>query len=289
MVGEFVVPSVAALPAAAIDPSLLSPVAAVLEAGPIEEAVADVLGEDWGFVVRNADYLLWGAAITVALTFTSIFLGFLAGFPAGAIEVYGSGYSRAFVRKTGVLLRGTPIIVIMIYMFYVLPIEPLLGAVGWTLTWIDTVLGPTPFTVPTNVPEPFVAATLALGLRSAAYQSQIFRGALQSIDEGQMEAARSIGMSRLQAIRHVIVPQALRRSVPGFQNEFTIVLKDTSIAFAIGLAELLKRSRDLFINETTAVLEVILFMSLIYFVLTFGTNRLLDYLSNTFAIPGETS
>ncbi|AEH35826.1 amino acid ABC transporter permease [Halopiger xanaduensis] len=256
---------------------------------PTEEQVAGRLGEDWAFVYRNADYMLWGTVITIALTLTSLLLGFLAGFPAGAIEVYGDGYSRSFVRKFGVLLRGTPILVIMLLTYFVLPIDIVLVALERTLGAIDFVLGPTPFTAPTDVPEAFFAATLALGFRSAAYQSQIFRGALQSIDEGQMEAARSIGMSRLEAIRHVIVPQALRRSVPGFQNEFTIVLKDTSIAFAIGLGELLKRSQDLFTQQTTAVLEVILFISLVYFVLTFTTNRTLDFVSNRFAIPGESS
>ncbi|WP_207586598.1 amino acid ABC transporter permease [Halomontanus rarus] len=253
-----------------------------------EEQVADSLGEDWAFVYRNRWYLLGGTVITIALTITSLLLGFLAGFPAGVIEAYGGGYSRAFVRKSGVLLRGTPILVIMIFTFFVLPIGYVLGPVQALLDGIDYLLGPTPFTVP-DVGEAFVAATLALGLRSAAYQSQIFRGALGSVDEGQMEAARSIGMSRLEAIRHVIVPQALRRSVPGFQNEFTIVLKDTSIAFAIGLGELLKRSNDLFTQQTTAILEVILFASLLYFVLTFSTNRTLDYVSNYYAVPGESS
>jgi polar amino acid transport system permease protein len=128
---------------------------------------------------------------------------------------------------------------------------------------------------------------VGLGLRSAAYQSQIFRGALQSVDEGQLEAARAVGMSRFQAIRHVVVPQALRRSMPGFQNEFTIVLKDTSIAFAIGLAELLTRGYDLFTQSgrSTAVLEVFLAISAIYFVLTFTTNRGLDRLADYYAIP----
>ncbi|MCU4972361.1 amino acid ABC transporter permease [Halobacteria archaeon AArc-m2/3/4] len=251
-----------------------------------EETVAEYLGEDWAFVYRNREYLLWGTVVTIALTITSLLLGFLAGFPAGVIEAYGGGYSRAFVRKFGVLLRGTPILVIMIYTFYVLPIGIVLDPVQSALAGLDAVLGPIP--VP-DVGEAFMAATLALGFRSAAYQSQIFRGALQNVDEGQMEAARSIGMNRLEAIRHVIAPQALRRSVPGFQNEFTIVLKDTSIAFAIGLGELLKRSNDLFFQQTTAILEVIIFASLIYFVLTFSTNRTLDYVSNRFAIPGESS
>lgn len=255
-------------------------------AAPSEEVVAEAIGDDWAFVYRNRWYLLGGTAVTVALTVTSILLGFLAGFPAGAVETYGSGYSRSLVRKTGVLLRGTPILVIMIYAFFVLPIGVVVGPVVSLLDALDTLLAPTPIAVP-PVGEAFVAATVALGLRSAAYQSQIFRGALGSIDDGQMQAARSVGMSRVEGIRHVIVPQALRRSVPGFQNEFTIVLKDTSIAFAIGLGELLKRSNDLFIQETTAVLEIILAASLIYFVLTFGTNRGLDLVSDRYAIPGE--
>ena len=212
---------------------------------------------DWEFILRNADYLASGLAITISLTIASILLGFAAGFPAGLIEVYGGRYSKALVAGLGVLLRGTPIVVIIIVMFFVVGISPA-----------------------------FLAATLALGFRSAAYQSQIFRGAIESVSGGQMEAARAVGLSRLQAIRHVVVPQALRRSIPGFQNEFTIVLKDTSIAFAIGLAELLTRSYDLFVQRTTAVLEVVLFISLLYFLLTFSTNRALDALGERFAIPG---
>ncbi|WP_254766232.1 amino acid ABC transporter permease [Salinilacihabitans rarus] len=283
----------AQLPAAAPPPETL--LAGVDPLVVSEGLVSQYLGEDWAFVYRNAGYLLRGAVVTVVLTITSILLGFLAGFPAGAIEVYGGGYPRAVVRKAGVLLRGTPILVIIIFAFFVLPIGALAGPINGLVGLLNAVLralsapfGSTAVVLPT-VSAAFVAATVALGFRSAAYQSQIFRGALGSVDEGQMEAARSIGMTRLEAIRYVIVPQAMRRSVPGFQNEFTIVLKDTSIAFAIGLGELLKNSEDLFHQQTTAVLEVFLFASLVYFVLTFGTNRTLDFVNNYFAIPGEST
>ena len=216
---------------------------------------------DWAFVLDSWGYLAGGLVLTIELTLVSILIGFFAGFPAGIVEVYGTRALRTPVRFFGTVLRGTPLVVILIFAYFVFPIN-----------------------------NAFVAAVLGLGLRSAAYQSQIFRGALASIDEGQMEAARSVGMSRLQAIRHVIVPQALRRSMPGFQNEFTIVLKDTSLAFAIGFAELLTRTNDLFVQQTTAVLELFLFASAIYFVLTFVTNRALDRLESHFAIPdGETA
>jgi len=218
---------------------------------------------DWLFVVDNFGYLLGGALVTVGLTITSLALGFLLGFPAGAVEVYGDGVGKRAVSLAGVVLRGTPLVVILVILFFAVSLSS----------------------------SAFITATVGLGLRSAAYQSQIFRGALQSVDDGQLEAARAIGLGYREAIRHVVVPQALRRSLPGFQNEFTIVLKDTSIAFAIGLAELLTRSYDLFTQSgrSTAIMEVILAVSAVYFVLTFATNRALDRLGDRYAIPSGES
>lgn len=226
---------------------------------------------DWAFVASNWEHLALGTAVTILLTVTSLTLGFFAGFPAGAIEVYGDGWLQTIVRTAGVVLRGTPIVVLIVLFFFGLPI-PRIGTVP--LLGIEM--------------KAFFVATLALGLRSAAYQSQVFRGAIQSIDDGQMEAARSVGLSKTQSIRHVIFPQAIRRSVPSFQNEFTIVLKDTSIAFAIGLAELLTRAEQLYLQpgHETAVMEVIIVISAIYFVLTFATNRTLEYVERSYAIPG---
>jgi polar amino acid transport system permease protein len=156
--------------------------------------------------------------------------------------VYGSPWIRVPVRAAGVVLRSTPILVILVFLYFVFPFAT----------------------------SAFVAAVLGLGLRSGAYQAQLFRGAIQSVDTGQMEAARSVGMTRYQSIRHVVVPQALRRSIPGFQNEFTIVLKDTSIAIIIGISELLGVTEDLFLasGQSGAALELILAASAIYFVLT---------------------
>lgn len=213
---------------------------------------------DWRFVWEHRELLFAGLSITVQLAAGSLLLGFLIGFPAGVIEVYGGRYSRGLVRNVGVVLRGTPILVIIMLTFFAFGVSPA-----------------------------FLAATLALGFRSGAYQSQIFRGALQSVGDDQMEAARAVGLTKRQSIQHVVVPQALRRSIPSFQNEMTIVLKDTSIAFAIGLSELLRQSFDLFVQQTTAVLEIILFVSLLYFVVTFITNRGLDVLYGAFKIPGE--
>jgi len=212
---------------------------------------------DWEFVWQQRQFFVEGTLLAVELTLYSIVLGFILGLPAGVVEAYGGKYSRGVVRPVGVAIRGTPILVIIAITYFAFGVSPA-----------------------------FLAATLALGVRSAAYQSQIFRGAIESVEGGQMEAARAVGLSKLDAIRHVVLPQALRRSVPGFQNEFTIVLKDTSIAYAIGVAELLKRSYDLFSLQTSAALEVFLAASLIYFVLTFTVNRGIEALNDRVAIPG---
>jgi len=238
---------------------------------PFGPTLRPLQASDWAFVVANWDTLLVGVLVTVLLTATSLVLGFLAGFPAGTVEVYGSGWLREAVSTAGVVLRGTPIVVLIVLVFFGLPV-PRLGPIPVLEVRMDA----------------FITATLALGLRSGAYQSQVFRGAVQSIGEGQMEAARSVGLSRRGAVRHVIFPQAVRRSVPGFQNEFTIVLKDTSVAFAIGLSELLTRAENLYLQpgRDTAIMEVIVAISAIYFVLTFATNRTLDYVEDVYAVPG---
>jgi polar amino acid transport system permease protein len=91
--------------------------------------------------------------------------------------------------------------------------------------------------------SPFLAGSLALGFASGAYQSEIFRGALQSVAPGQMTAARAIGMSRIKAIRHIILPQAIRLALPAWGNEATLVLKDSTLVFAVGVPEMLRRAQ----------------------------------------------
>jgi polar amino acid transport system permease protein len=134
--------------------------------------------------------------------------------------------------------------------------------------------------------EAFYAAILGLALRSAAYQAQIFRSAINSIPQGQTDAALSIGMSKIKTIRHIVLPQILRLSIPGWSNEFTIVLKDTSIAFGIGVIELMRQGRYVYVRNPDLVLPVLLFIALIYFILVISANRGLSYLEKKYKISG---
>lgn len=139
-----------------------------------------------------------------------------------------------------------------------------------------------------------VAAALALGLRSAAYQSQIFRGAIQAVPPGQMMAARSLGMTKIQAIRSVVLPQAFRLAIPPWANEYSGVVKDTAFACVIGgLIELTRQSQTAMARLSMAkdigsqlILPVFLIVGLFYLALTYGGNALLALLERRLRLPG---
>ncbi|MFW6381571.1 MAG: amino acid ABC transporter permease, partial [Bacillota bacterium] len=132
---------------------------------------------------------------------------------------------------------------------------------------------------------PFVAAVLGIGIRSAAYQSQIFRGAIQSVSGSQFKAGLSLGMNYFQVFWHVILPQAIRISIPPFANEAAIVLKDTSLAFALGVIELLRQGRYI-ISTTYQPLLIFSLVAAIYFIMTFVIHRGLDLFEARMQIPG---
>ena len=165
--------------------------------------------------------LLEGAKMTLILSVLSIGLGFVIGLPVAIMETYGGRILRYIAIAYEGALRGIPLLAIYMVIFFSIPI---LTGIGLPAFW---------------------AAVVGLGIRSSAYQSQIFRSTIQAVDKGQIEAALSLGMSRMQVIRHIVLPQALRMSIPAWMNEYVIVLKDTSIALAIGIVELTRQAHYL--------------------------------------------
>jgi polar amino acid transport system permease protein len=126
---------------------------------------------------------------------------------------------------------------------------------------------------------------LVLGLISAAYQSQIFRGSIKSIGEGQMLAAQSLGIKKYDAILSIILPQALRISIPGWSNEYAILLKDSAIAYAIGVMEVLTRAQFV-ATRTYQPLPIFFASAVIFIILTYGGVKLLSLLEKKVSIPG---
>jgi len=206
--------------------------------------------------------LLWdGLQTTLILTAISLGAATVVGVIMGFLRAYNIFPLSYFVYIYEKVLRGIPLLVIFLILWLVPP------EFGFRI-------------------DRFNAAILGLALRSAAYQAQIFRGAINSIPQGQIQAAKSIGMSRMKGIRHIVLPQVLRLSIPGWSNEFTIVLKDTSIALAIGVTELMRRGDQLVVLHSDIALEIFLVVAAIYFIIVFTTNKSLSLVEEKYRMKG---
>ncbi|OPX64282.1 MULTISPECIES: amino acid ABC transporter permease [unclassified Methanoregula] len=206
-------------------------------------------------------YLLGGIAVTLGLVLSALAIGFVLGLPIALIQVYGNRMLRAPAAVYVWFFRGLPILVLL-FLFY-FGIFPVMG--------LDF--------------PPFVVGAVVLGLRGAAYQSQIFRGAIQSIAEGQMTAALSLGMTRWMAIRTIILPQALRISLPGWSNEYPEILTDSAVCYAIGVMELLTRTSQI-VSQTYVTLPVYMACAGIFILLNYAGMQVILRAEEKFAIPG---
>ena len=204
-------------------------------------------------------YIVAGTAITVGVTLVALPFGLVLGLLMALVHTYGGNFLNRIAAGYSLVLRGVPPIVLLFILYFILS--------GRLINL-----------------SPFWAGSLSLGIVSSAYQMEILRGALLAVSGGQMTAARAIGMSRLQSIQYIILPQALRLAIPPWSNEASIVLKDSSLVYALGVPEILRRAQQL---SATTQQPLIAYgtAALIYFVLVFATNRLLDYLSECTKLP----
>lgn len=129
--------------------------------------------------------------------------------------------------------------------------------------------------------DAYVAAVSACSINSGAYVAEIFRGGIEAIDKGQMEAGRSLGMTWWQTMRHIILPQAFKQIIPPLGNEFIAMLKDSSLVSVIGFEELTRRGQ-LIIARTYASFEIWMAVAVIYLIMTFVVARFTGYLEKRF-------
>jgi polar amino acid transport system permease protein len=133
--------------------------------------------------------------------------------------------------------------------------------------------------------SPLEAAVLGLSLNSGAYQAEYLRGSIQSIDSGQMMAARTLGMSKILSIQNIILPQSLRISIPAWSNELIYLLKYTSIVYFIQVAEL--TAEGIFIaSRNFRYIEIFIMIALIYLTFTTLFTIIIDIIENRLTIPG---
>jgi polar amino acid transport system permease protein len=212
---------------------------------------------DVELILRSVPLLLAGAAVTLQITALSVGFGLLIGMFVGMARLSRLVLVRAAAAVYVDFIRGTPLLVQIFLIYFALPI--LVGA------RID----------------PFLAAITACSINSGAYVAEIFRAGIQSIDKGQMEAGRSLGMTWAQTMRHIILPQAFKRIIPPLGNEFIAMLKDSSLVSVIGFEELTRRGQ-LIIARTYGSFEIWLAVALIYLLMTFAISRLVAYLERRY-------
>ena len=201
-----------------------------------------------------------GLLITFQVAFVSLGIGILIGLPAAFARVYGPKWLQWIVTAFIEILRGTPVLVQLFLVYYGLP------QFGVTFS-------------------AFISAYIALGLNSGAYQTEYFRGAIQAIGSGQMMAARSIGMTRIQAIRHVIMPQALRLAIPAWSNEAVSMIKISSILYLIAVPEMMTVAKEL-LTRYYNPFQTYITAGVVYLVVIGVITILLNRLEKRLTIPG---
>ncbi|CAM3847654.1 amino acid ABC transporter permease [Mesobacillus zeae] len=211
------------------------------------------MGFNFNIIVEYAPFLLKGTLVTIGLSLSGILIGTLLGLAIGLGKMVKNKWLASPFHLYVTFFRGTPLFVqILLIHFGVVPL----------------------FNGETNG---FAAAIIALSLNAAAYIAEIFRAGIQSLENGQMEAARSLGMSNAQAMRHVILPQAFTRMIPPLGNEFIVLLKESSLASIVTAPEIMYWARAMN-GQYYKVWEPYLSAALIYLLLTMSLSYLLTRL-----------
>lgn len=202
-------------------------------------------------IIQYIPYFIPAAWLTLEITVLGILIGMVMGLFTSMLRISNKWWVNISARVYIYLIRGTPLLLQLFLFFYVLRQALALDS--------------------------FTAAFLALGIHNGAYIAEIFRGSIQSIDPGQMEAARSLGMTYPRAMRRIVLPQAFKRSIPPLGNQFIIALKDSSLASAITINEVLLQAQRL-AAANFKMLEMLTIAALFYLfytsIFTWLINRL---------------
>lgn len=229
------------------------------QSGRYDEIIDSYLGDAatgdddsfFGLIKSTFPLLLEGLKMTVILTVVSIAIALVLGTIFGLLRVSRSIVLRGIGTTFVDIFRGTPLLVQAFFIYFGIP-----SALGFQMSAMT-------------------AGIITLSLNAGAYMTEIVRGGILSVDKGQMEAARSLGIGYLPTMRKVILPQAIRTMIPSYINQFVITLKDTSILSVIGIAELTQTGRIIIAGNYKSF-EMWLIIGIIYFIVIMALTKLSD-------------
>jgi L-cystine transport system permease protein len=201
----------------------------------------------WSRFVDDIPRLLPYLPVTLGIVAYAIILGVFLGMVIALLRIHGQWFFQPFLRLYISFMRGTPMLVQILIVFYGLPI--VLQALG----------------IEANRWDKIVFVYIAFALNEGAFLSEIFRSSILSVPTGQMEAALSVGLTRWQAYRRIVLPQAIRIALPSFGTDFIALFHGTSLAFLIGVVDIMGRAKTLGAS-TKHALEAYLFIALLFIV-----------------------
>jgi len=215
----------------------------------------------WEVMWQSVPMLLGGVRLTIIITIVGLIFGFILGATSGLMKLSRSALMRRIAGAYIESVRGTPLMVQVMFLYFGLPL-----ALGMRI-------------------PPLSAGITAIAVNSGAYIAEIVRGAVQSIDKGQVEAGRSIGLNRIQTMRYVVWPQAFKRMIPPLGNQFIISLKDTSLLVVIGVAELTRQGQEI-VADTFRAFEVWLTVAILYLIMTMTLSKVLHIVERRMHVKG---
>lgn len=204
-----------------------------------------------GFFISNLPDLLKGLGWTLLLTLEGLAAGFVLGLVTTLARSYGNKFWKGLSIVYVELFRGTPLLVQIFLLYYGLP------GIGVTMSRE-------------------LAAFIALGLNSGAYQAEYLRGSILAVGEGQMIAGRSIGMSKWATVFNIILPQALRLAIPAWANEPVSLLKSTSVVFLISVPELMAKAKGI-AAKTYDPIGSYIAVAIVYLVVVYVVDALIKW------------
>ncbi|MFW5918820.1 MAG: amino acid ABC transporter permease [Halanaeroarchaeum sp.] len=237
----------------------------------VDPTLVEPISDSLAFGLTYFPALAQGAWMTIVLTVVAIALGFVIAVPLSVARVYGK-YTKWLALSFTELIRGTPLLAQLFVLYYGL------GLSSWIRELPLVGVGPIPG-------QAVWVAMIGLTINSAAYQAEYIRSALLSVDRGQLTAARAIGLSQIQGIRYVVLPQGLRYAIPAWSNELVYLIKYSSLAAFITVPELFKVGQRIASTNFryTAIFSLV---ALIYLGIIITASNLMDYVDTRTAIPG---
>ena len=214
---------------------------------------------DWGVVWQHRDALVRATGTSILLTIATMVIALPCGIIVAMLRLYAWKPIRALATAYVELFRNLPLILVVFWAFYVLPILTGLGL------------------------SPLATGLTALALNVTAYNAETFRAGINSIRRGQLDAAMALGMSRAQALRRIILPQASRRILPVLASTWVSLFKDTSLVSVMAVTELAYVAMQIR-AQTFRVLEMLTAMAAIYWLLGYPQAKLVDWIQRRFAV-----